>query len=199
LIKGSDNTDADVLSRILHRKAGKEYIIEDETTVSAAMIATVNLFEKSNRNAAMRQLSSGTPQHQDQEYGMLKLAIIKIGWPEQKIDLAQNLEPFWSQRYKLSIDEDGFIVKERRLFAPARQTSPDIPAQIASKSPAGRQEGSPHQKVDLVAIHKPRHQKHCKNLPSMPRKITKSSSGTRTCSRGSPLPIPVTSHGPGNV
>jgi hypothetical protein len=50
---------------------------------------------------------------------MLKTAIIKVGWPERKIDLAQNLEPFWSQQYNLSIDEDGFIVKEGSLFVPA--------------------------------------------------------------------------------
>jgi hypothetical protein len=47
-IKGSDNTEADVLLRILHRKAGKEGIIEDETTVSVARIASIDLFEKSN-------------------------------------------------------------------------------------------------------------------------------------------------------
>jgi hypothetical protein len=32
-IKGSDNTEADVLSRIPHRKAGKKHINEDKTTV----------------------------------------------------------------------------------------------------------------------------------------------------------------------
>jgi hypothetical protein len=32
-IKGSDNTEADVLSRIPHCKAGKKHINEDKTTV----------------------------------------------------------------------------------------------------------------------------------------------------------------------
>jgi hypothetical protein len=115
-IKGSDNTEADVLSRILHHKAGKEDIIEDETMVSVAMIATVDLFEKSNVDYTATPLRDERPlelrQHQDHEYKMLKTAIIKDGWPERKIDLAQNLEPFWSQQYNLSVDEDGFIVKE---------------------------------------------------------------------------------------
>jgi len=127
-IKGSDNTEADVLSRIPHRKAGKEDIIEDETTVSVAMIATIDLFEKSNVDYASTPLRDERllelRAHQDHEYNALKTAIIKDGWPERKIDLAQNLEPFWSQRYSLSIDEDGFIVKDGRLFVPAglRQT-----------------------------------------------------------------------------
>ncbi len=96
------NTEADVLSRIPHRKPGKEDIIEDETTVSVARIATVDLFEKSNvdytatplRDERLLELRA----HQDQEYEALKKAIIKDGWPERKIDLAQNLKPFCSQR-----------------------------------------------------------------------------------------------------
>jgi hypothetical protein len=59
---------------------------------------------------------------------MLKTAIIKDGWPERKIDLAQNLKPFWSQWYNLSIDEDGFIVKwDVCLYRPdfAKRTSRD--------------------------------------------------------------------------
>jgi hypothetical protein len=49
---------------------------------------------------------------------MLKMVIIKDGLPERKIDLAHNLEPFWSQRYNLSIDEDGFIIRNGRMFVP---------------------------------------------------------------------------------
>ncbi len=48
-IKGKDNTEADVLSRIQYRKAGKEDIVNHEDdSVSASMIATVDLFEGSN-------------------------------------------------------------------------------------------------------------------------------------------------------
>jgi hypothetical protein len=121
--KGQKNTEADVLSKIPHRKAGKEDIIEDETTVSVAMIATVDLFEKSNVNYTATPLRDKRllelRAHQDQEFEVLKTAIIKDGWPERKIDLARNLKPFWSQRYNLSINKDGFIVKEGRLLVPA--------------------------------------------------------------------------------
>ncbi len=48
-IKGKDNTEADVLSRIQYRKAGTDDIIDNEDdSVSASMIATVDLFEGSN-------------------------------------------------------------------------------------------------------------------------------------------------------
>jgi hypothetical protein len=80
-IKRLDNTEADVLSRIPHRKARKEEIIEDETTVSVAMVATLDLFEKSNINYTATPLRDERllelQQHQDQEYKMLKTAIIK--------------------------------------------------------------------------------------------------------------------------
>jgi hypothetical protein len=93
------------------------------TTVSVARIATVDLFKKSNLNYTATPLRDELlleqRAHQDHKYEALKTAIIKDGWPERKIDLAQNLEPFWSQRYNLSIDEDGFVVKEGRLFVPA--------------------------------------------------------------------------------
>jgi hypothetical protein len=87
------------------------------------MIATVDLFERSNVDYTATPLHDERllelRAHQDHKYEALKTAIIKDGWPERKIDLAQNLEPFWSQRYNLSIDEDGFIVKEGRLFVSA--------------------------------------------------------------------------------
>ncbi len=45
-IKGKDNTEADVLSRIPYRKATKEDIVDNEDdSVSASMIDTVDLFE----------------------------------------------------------------------------------------------------------------------------------------------------------
>ncbi len=48
-IKGKDNTKAHVLSRIPYRKAGKEDIVDNEDdSVSASMIATVDLSEGSN-------------------------------------------------------------------------------------------------------------------------------------------------------
>ncbi len=58
---------------------------------------------------------------------------------------------------------------------------------------------SPGLKVDLVTIHKLRHQKHCQDLPSMPRKTTESSSVAGTCAERSTLPVPVASNVPGNI
>ncbi len=48
-INGKDYTKADVLSRILYRKARKEDIVNNEDhSMSVSMIATVDLFEGSN-------------------------------------------------------------------------------------------------------------------------------------------------------
>jgi hypothetical protein len=48
-INGKDYTKADVLSRILYHKAGKEDIVNNEDdSMSVSMIATVDLFEGSN-------------------------------------------------------------------------------------------------------------------------------------------------------
>jgi hypothetical protein len=48
-IKRKDNTEADILSRIPYRKAGKDDIVDNEDdSVSASMIGTVDLFEGSN-------------------------------------------------------------------------------------------------------------------------------------------------------
>jgi hypothetical protein len=128
-IKGKDNTEADVLSRIPYRKAGTDDIVDNEDdSVSASMIATVDLFEGSNfdynatplRDERLLELRA----HQDENYEHLKTTIIKDGWPEKKIDLHPDLETFWSHREDLSIDNDGFIVKNGRLLVPAglRQT-----------------------------------------------------------------------------
>ncbi len=143
------------------------------------MIAMVDLFEKSNvdynatplRDERLLELRA----HQDHEYEALKTAIIKDGWPERKIDLAQNLEPFWSQRYNLSIDEDGFIVKEGRLFVPAGLCQTYLQRLLAMHQQADKMEAWAS-KVNLLAIPELRHQKHRQNLPSMPRKTTESSS-----------------------
>jgi hypothetical protein len=89
-----------------------------------AIIATVDFFKKSNVDYTAMPLWDERllelRSHQDQEYEALKTVIIKDGWPERKIDLAWNLEPFWSQRYNLSIDKDGFIIKEGCLLVLAR-------------------------------------------------------------------------------
>jgi hypothetical protein len=128
-IKGKDNTEADVLSRIPYRKAGKEDIVDNEDdSVSASMIATVDLFEGSNFNYTATPLRDERllelRAHQDENYEHLKTTIIKDGWPEKKIDLHPDLETFWSHREDLSIDNDRFIVKNGRLLVPAglRQT-----------------------------------------------------------------------------
>ncbi len=48
-IKGKDNTEADVLSRIPYPKAGTDNIVDTEDdSVSASMIAKVDLFKGSN-------------------------------------------------------------------------------------------------------------------------------------------------------
>jgi hypothetical protein len=108
---------------IPHHKAVKVDIIEDETAVSVDMVVANDLFEKSNIHYTSTLLQDECllelQQHQDQKYKMLKTATIKEGWPERKIDFAQNLEPFWSQRYSLSIDEDRFIIKDGRLLPSA--------------------------------------------------------------------------------
>jgi hypothetical protein len=118
-IKGKDNTEADVLSRILYRKAGKEDIVDNkDDSVSASMIATVDLFEGSNfdytatplRDERLLELRA----HQDQAYEHLKTTIIKDGWPDKRIDLHPELESFWSHRESLSIDNDEFIVENGR-------------------------------------------------------------------------------------
>jgi hypothetical protein len=123
-IKGKDNTEADVLSRIPYCKAGKEDIVDNEDdSVSASMIATVDLFEGSNfdytatplRDERLLELRA----HQDQTYEHLKTTIIKDGWLEKRINLHPDLETFWSHRESLSIDYDGFIVKNGRLLVPA--------------------------------------------------------------------------------
>ncbi len=58
--------------------------------------------------------------HQDQTYEHLKTTIIKDGWPDKRIDLHPDLETFWSHRDSLSIDNDGFIIKNGRLLVPTR-------------------------------------------------------------------------------
>ncbi len=124
-IKGKDNTEADVLSRIPYHKARKEDIVDNEDdSVSASMIATVDLFEGSNfdytatplRDERLLELRA----HQDQTYEHLKTTIIKDDWPGKRIDLHPDLETFWSHRESLSIDNDGFIVKNGHLLVPAR-------------------------------------------------------------------------------
>jgi hypothetical protein len=103
------------LSRIPYRQAGKDEIVDDkDSNVSTTMIATVDLFEGSHfdytatslRDECLLELRA----HQDQEYEQLKTTIIKTGWPEQKSTL--NMEPFWSHRDSLGIDNNGFIIKE---------------------------------------------------------------------------------------
>jgi hypothetical protein len=94
-VKGTDNKEADVLSRIPYRQAGKDDIVDDEdSNVSTTMIVTVDLFEGSNfdytatplRDECLLELRA----HQDQKYEQLKTTIIKTGWPERKIDVDQN-------------------------------------------------------------------------------------------------------------
>jgi hypothetical protein len=123
-IKGKDNTEADVLSRIPYRKAEKDNIVDNEDdSVSASMIATVDLFKGSNfdymatplRDEQLLELRA----HQDENYEHLKTTIIKDGWPDKQIDLHPDLETFWSHRDDLSIDNDGFIVKNGHLLVPA--------------------------------------------------------------------------------
>jgi hypothetical protein len=123
-IKGKDNTEANVLSRIPYCKAGMDDIVDNkDDSVSASMIATVDLFEGSNfhysatplRDERLLELRA----HQDETYKHLKTKIIKDGWPDKRIDLHPDLERFWSHREDLSIDNDGFIVKNGRLLVPA--------------------------------------------------------------------------------
>ncbi len=72
-IKGKDNTEADVLSRIPYCKAGTDTIVDNEDdSVSVSMIATVDLFEGSNfdytatplRDKSLLELRA----HQDENY-----------------------------------------------------------------------------------------------------------------------------------
>jgi hypothetical protein len=123
-VKGTSNKEADVLSTIPYRQAGKDTIVDDEDSkVSTTMIPTVDLFEGSNldytatplRDKRLLELRA----HQDQEYKQLKTTIIKTGWPELKINVNRNMEPFWSHRDSLGIDNDRFIVKEGQLLIPA--------------------------------------------------------------------------------
>ncbi len=87
------------------------------------MIATVDLFKGSNfdymatplRDEQLLELRA----HQDENYEHLKTTIIKDGWPDKQIDLHPDLETFWSHRDDLSIDNDGFIVKNGHLLVPA--------------------------------------------------------------------------------
>jgi len=115
---------ADISSRVLYCKAGKEYIINNkDNIVSASMIATVDLFKGLNfdytatslRDERLLELRA----HQDETYEHLKKTIIKDGWPEKQIDLHPGLETFWSHKEKLSIDNGGFIIKNGRLLVPA--------------------------------------------------------------------------------
>jgi hypothetical protein len=177
-IKGKDNTKADFLSRIPYRKAGTDDIIDiEDDSVSASMIATVNLFKGSHfdytatplRDERLLELRA----HQDENYEKLKTTIIKDGWPEIRIDLHPDLETFWSHRESLSIDNDGFIIKNGRLLVPAGL-----------------------RQINLVAIHHKRHQEHCENLSTLSREATEPGTRARTYPRGSILSIPLPAHGP---
>jgi hypothetical protein len=102
-IKGKDNTEANVLSRIPYRKAGKDDIVNNEDdSVSASMITTVDLFEGLNFDYTATPLIDERllklRAHQDETYEHLKTTIIKDGWPEKRIDLYPDLETFWSHR-----------------------------------------------------------------------------------------------------
>jgi hypothetical protein len=128
-IKGKDNTKADVLSRIPYCKAGKDHIIDNEDdSMSASIIATVDLFKGSNFDYTATPLKDERllemRAHQDKTYEHLKTTIIKDGWPDKRINLHPDLETFWSHRESLSMDNDGFIVKNGHLLVPAglRQT-----------------------------------------------------------------------------
>ncbi len=77
------------------------------------------------------------------------------------------------------------------MFACPSWTLSDLSAEAVSHASAGRKDGSPSKKIDLVAIHHERHQEYCENMSTLSRKATEPGTGAGTCPRGSLLPIPL--------
>jgi hypothetical protein len=112
--------------------------------MSVSLIATVDLSDGSNfdytatplRDERLLELRA----HQDETYKHLKTTIIKDGWPEKRINLHPDLETFWSHREDLSIDNNGFIVKNDRLLVPAGLCQTHLQSLLAMHQQAEKME-----------------------------------------------------------
>jgi hypothetical protein len=159
------------------------------------MIATVDLFEVSNfdytatplRDERLLELRA----HQDETYEHLKTTIIKDGWPDKLTDQHPDLETFWNHRESLSINNDGFIIKNGWLLVPAGLCQTYLQRLLAM-----------HQQAEMIEararrlIWWPFITQDIKNISKtfLPcQEKLPSQAGTRT--RRSLLPVPLPAHG----
>ena len=129
-IKGKDNIEADILSRLPCQKPEKEDIVDDDTNnVSTSVLSMVDLFEGAEaldyttsplRDEKLLEVRN----HFDSEYNKLKSIVEEDAWPDRREECEEVLVPYWNHRAEFAIDNDGFVIKNERLVIPGalRQT-----------------------------------------------------------------------------
>ncbi len=119
-VKGTDNVEADSLSRAPHAKAKSSDLldedVEDESHV--AEVQVVQVFETADtklRDERLLELKKFA--NQDVEYQQLS-RYLSHGYPDSKQEWPDNLKQFFPMRDDLFFDTDGFIIYGDKLFVP---------------------------------------------------------------------------------
>jgi hypothetical protein len=120
-VKGTENVEADSLSRAPHAKAKSSDLLDEDIEDDESHIAEVQVtqvFEAVDTKLRdQRLLELRKFANQDVEYQQLS-KYLSHGHPSSKEEWPDNLKQFFPMRDDLYFDTDGFIVYGEKLFVP---------------------------------------------------------------------------------
>ena len=120
-VKGTDNVEADSLSRAPHAKAKSSDLLDEDVEDDESHVAevqVVQVFETVDtklRDERLLELKKFA--NQDVEYQQLS-RYLSHGHPDSKQEWPDNLKQFFPMRDDLFFDTDGFIIYGDKLFVP---------------------------------------------------------------------------------
>jgi hypothetical protein len=122
-IKGTDNEEADCLSRHPCAKARASDELDELDNVHIANIAVCDLEDITVINEVTVPIRDQRLQevlqaaNNDPEYNLLR-SQIENGFPNEKSAMDEKMASFWQYRNELYVDSDNFVVYKDRLFIP---------------------------------------------------------------------------------
>lgn len=124
-IKGTDNVEADSLSRNPCAQAKPVDELDELNNIYVAHlsiccfenIAQINQTTTPIRDQRLQEVMEAS--QTDPEYVALK-ATIMTGFPNEKSGMEEKLRAFWQHRSELYIDSDDFIMYKNRLLVPRK-------------------------------------------------------------------------------
>jgi hypothetical protein len=108
------HVEADTLSWALYAKARADNELDESVAVAKAVISSVEQ-DPPLRDELLLELKKFADE--DEEYQTLQRLVV-VGFPSSKDKLCLSLAMYWSVRFELSLDVDGFVVRGDRLVVP---------------------------------------------------------------------------------